>query len=235
MELNEVMEYLESKGSEQTRKTFLRHGGPENMFGVKVGDLKPIEKKEKNNHPLALELFATGNSDAQYLAGLIADPSKFTEKDFEKWGLEAKWSMILEYALAWNIAESSICMEVCAKWIDSDNVNFREAAWAALGAYLGITENEKLDLNYHSSLIDRITNTIHDESDRVRYCMNGYIITLGSTVPQLTARCKKAGIEIGKVEVFMGETSCKVPDIVNYIEKVESMGRIGKKKKNAKC
>jgi hypothetical protein len=41
-----------------------------------------------------MELFATGNSDVQYLAGLIADPVKFTIADFERWGLEAKWSMI---------------------------------------------------------------------------------------------------------------------------------------------
>ena len=235
MELNEVMEYLESKGSEQTRKTFLRHGGPENMFGVKVGDLKPIEKKEKNNHALAMQLYATGNSDAQYLAGLIADPSKFSENDFEKWGVEAKWSMILEYALAWNIAESPICMEICSKWIDSENTNLQETAWAALSAYLGIIDNSLLDIPFHNSLIKRITNTIHQQSNRVRYCMNGYLIALGCAVPELTEQCKLAGESIGKVAVFMGGTACKVPDIVTYIKKVEDKGRVGKKKKNAKC
>ncbi|MDP5099062.1 MAG: DNA alkylation repair protein [Crocinitomicaceae bacterium] len=234
MELIEVMKYLESKGSEQTRKTFLKHGGPDNMFGVKVGDLKPIEKKEKNNHTLAMQLYATGNSDAQYLAGLIADPTKFTEGDFEKWGLEAKWSMILEYALAWNIAESPICMQVCSKWINSENTSLQEAAWAALGAYLGITDNSLLDIPFHNNLIDRISKTIHQQANRVKYCMNGYLIALGCAVPELSQRCKDAGVMIGKVEVFMGETSCKVPDIVTYIEKVEKMNRIGKKKKKAK-
>ncbi len=235
MDLNEVMEYLESKGSEQTRKTFLRHGGPENMFGVKVGDLKPIVKKEKKNHNLAMQLFATGNSDAQYLAGLIADPNQFTEKDFENWGLNGKWSMILHYALAWNIAESPICMEVCAKWIDSENTDLQEAAWAAMGAYLGIVDNSALDVAFHTSLIERIKSTIHAQANQVKYCMNGYLIALGCAVPELTELCKEAGEHIGKVEVFMGDTACKVPDIVTYISKVEGMGRIGKKKKNAKC
>lgn len=235
MELNEVMEYLESKGSEQTRKTFLKHGGPENMFGVKVGDLKPIEKKEKNNHNLAMDLYATGNSDAQYLAGLIADPKKFSEGDFEKWGLEAKWSMILEYALAWNIAESPICIQVCSKWIDSENTDLQESGWAALSAYLGIVDNALLDIPFHTNLVGRIINTIHHQSNRVKYCMNGYLIALGCAVPELTEQCKLAGDKIGKVEVFMGETACKVPDIVTYITKVEDMGRVGKKKKSAKC
>ncbi len=51
--LPEIMTELKSKGSEQTRKTFLRHGAPENMFGVKVGDLKPIAKKIKDDQALA--------------------------------------------------------------------------------------------------------------------------------------------------------------------------------------
>lgn len=235
MELKDVMEYLQSKGSEQTRKIFSKHGAPENQFGVKVVDLKPIEKKEKNNHELALNLYATGNSDAQYLAGLIADPKKFSKNDFKNWALNAEWYMITEYAVAWNIAESPICMDVCSDWINSKELKLQEAAWAALGAYLGIVDNNRLDLEYHSNLIERIEKTIHSESNRVKYCMNGYLIALGCAVPELTERCKKAGVKIGKVDVFMGKTACKVPEIVSYIEKVEKMNRIGKKKKNAKC
>jgi len=49
MELKEVMDYLESKGSEQTRKIYSKHGAPDNFFGVKVADLKPIIKKETIN------------------------------------------------------------------------------------------------------------------------------------------------------------------------------------------
>lgn len=235
MDFIEVMTYLESKGSEQTRKTFLRHGAHEPLFGVKIGDLKPIEKKLKKNHELAMQLFDTGNSDAQYLAGLIADPMKFTESDFEHWGVNAKWSMILHYALAWNIAESPICMQVCSKWIDNKNTDLQEAAWAALGAYLGIVDNSLLDLAFHSNLIQRVKTTIHKQANQVKYCMNGYLIALGCSVPELTEQCKLAGKAIGKVEVYMGDTACKVPDIITYITKVEGMGRLGKKKKKAKC
>ena len=44
-----VMSALKQKGSEQTRKTYRRHGAPEEMFGVKVGDLKTIAKHIKPN------------------------------------------------------------------------------------------------------------------------------------------------------------------------------------------
>ena len=38
----QVMTALKKKGSAQTKKTFQRHGAPDNMFGVKIGDLKVI-------------------------------------------------------------------------------------------------------------------------------------------------------------------------------------------------
>ena len=235
MNLIEVMTYLESKGSEQIRKIFMNHGAPENIFGVKVGDMKPIQKIEKTNHALAIELFDTCNSDAQYLAGLIADPKLFSKADFEKWLITAEWHMITDYAVAWNLAESPLCMEICSEWIQSSEEKRQECAWAAMSAYLGIVPDEKIDKVYHKSLIEQVEKKIHSAPNRVRYGMNNYIIALGGAVPEFTDRCKKAGDTIGIVEVFMGATSCKVPDIRTYIEKMEEKNRIGKKKKTAKC
>ncbi|MFT6245286.1 MAG: 3-methyladenine DNA glycosylase AlkD [Salibacteraceae bacterium] len=45
--------------------------------------MKPLFKKLKRNHQLALELYDTGNSDAQYLASLIAALSEFSKKELE--------------------------------------------------------------------------------------------------------------------------------------------------------
>jgi 3-methyladenine DNA glycosylase AlkD len=235
MNFQEVMDYLESKGSEQTRKIYAKHGAPGNFYGVKVADLKPILKKEKNNQGLALELYASGNSDAQYLAGLIADSSAFTKEQLEEWAKQAGWYMISEYAVAWNISESPLCMEICKEWIDSDDVKLQEAAWAALGCHITVTDNDELDVEYMKSLVDRVEKEIHSAPNRVRYCMNGFIIALGGGVPELTEWCKEVGERIGKVDVFMGETACKIPVIKPYIENMEKRDRIGKKKKTAKC
>jgi len=78
MSLQEVMTQLKKLGTEQTKKTFLRHGAREPYFGVKVGDMKTIQKKVMEDYELSLQLYDTGNSDAMYLAGLIAAPQKMT-------------------------------------------------------------------------------------------------------------------------------------------------------------
>lgn len=235
MEVVEVMTYLEKMGTEQIRQIFLNHGGPENMFGVKIGDLKPIQKKVKVNHELAQQLFDTGNSDAQYLAGLIADPKKFTKKEFEHWADNASWHMITVYVLAWNLAESSLCEEICREWIDSKIENRQECAWAAMGAYLGIVNNSDIHLDFQKVLLKRVEKEIHHAPNQVKYWMNSYVIALGAAFPEMTEICKQVGDRIGKVDVYMGKTSCKVPGIRPYLENIESKNRIGKKKKTAKC
>lgn len=235
MNLQEVMSYLEEKGSDKTRNIYKKHGAPEKFFGVKVTDLKPIQKQEKNNHTLALELFETMNGDAQYLAGLIADPKQFTENLAEKWAKKSTWYMVAEYAVAWNIAETNFCEELCEKWINSKDVKLQQVAWASLSAYLMVKPNEQINKNRMQRFLDKVENEIHSSENRVRYTMNGFVIALGGAIPEFTLKSKKVGMKIGKVIVNMGDTACKVPEIVPYIEKMEKMNRIGKKKKTAKC
>ena len=73
------MTELKKLGNEQTKKTLIRHGAIEPIFGVRIGDMKALIKAGKNNHPLALELYATGNSDEMYLGGLRVHEEKVTK------------------------------------------------------------------------------------------------------------------------------------------------------------
>ena len=92
MTLDEVMTTLRALGSEQTRKTMRKHGAPDSedlYFGVLVGDLKPIAKKIKGDQALALALYDTGNTDAMYLAGLVADGAKMSRAQLNAWAVRA--------------------------------------------------------------------------------------------------------------------------------------------------
>ena len=80
MTAEEVLKEMEGYGSQSTKDIYMKHGAREPYFGVKVQDLKKIVKKVKVDQKLALDLYDSGNSDAMYLAGLIADPSQFTKQ-----------------------------------------------------------------------------------------------------------------------------------------------------------
>jgi len=80
-----------------------------------------------------------------------------------------------------------------------------------------------------------VVDEIHDQSNEVKAAMNGFVIAAGSYLPDITKKAKAAAKKIGKVTVDQGQTACKTPDALAYIEKIEGMGRVGKKRKTARC
>lgn len=235
MTFEDVMAQLEEMGNEQTKKIFTRHGAREPFFGVKVGDLKKIVKKVKKDHELSLALYETGNSDAMYLAGLIADEDKITKEQLQDWAKKAYWYMISEYTVPWIVSESQFGHELGMEWIESEEENIASSGWATLANLVSIRNNEELDIEELDTLLDCISNTIKYAPNRVRYTMNGFVIAVGSYVPELTDRAIGIGEKIGKVDVEMGGTSCKVPSSPEYINKVKNVGKLGKKRKSARC
>ncbi len=235
MELNHVMAELERKGSEQTRKTWRNHGAKGEMFGVKIGDMKVIAKKIKGKQDLAMELYRTKNLDAMYLAGLVADGGKMSRKDLTAWVKSASWSAISEYTVPWVTAESPHARELALEWIDSKNESIACAGWNTYAGMISILPDAELDLKEIEKLLARAERGIHGAPNRVRYCMNSFVIAVGAAVKPLLAKAKAAAKKIGTVEVDMGRTACKVPLALDAIAKIEAMGRVGVKRKTAKC
>jgi 3-methyladenine DNA glycosylase AlkD len=235
MTAKEIVEELKALGSESTKKTLLKHGAREPFFGVKIEDLKKIQKRIKKDYQLALDLYDTGISDAMYLAGLIADDLKMTKKDLKHWAEKAYWYMLSEYTVPWVAAGSNFGRELALEWIESRKENIAAAGWATLSSLVSIKEDDDLDLAELQKLIERVRKTIHEQPNRVRYTMNGFVIAVGAYVQALTDVARKTGKEMGQVSVEMGGTACKVPFAPDYIKKIEERGGIGKKRKTAKC
>lgn len=231
----EVMQQLKEFGNDQTKKTLMRHGAREPFYGVKVQDLKKIQKKVRKNHELALELFDTGNSDAMYLAGLISEPKKMTKKQLQYWAEKAYWYYISEYTIAWTTAESNFGWELALEWIKSDQENIASSGWATLSSIMAITPDNEIDLKKIDELLGFVSANIHKAKNRVRYTMNNFVISVGSYLKSLNQKSKEIAKNIGMVNVEMGGTSCKVPMALEYIKKIEDRNKVGVKRKTAFC
>lgn len=231
----QVMKELEKKGSEQTRKTYARHGAPSDTFGVKIGDLKVIAKQIKGMQDLACELFETGNADAQYLAGIVADGSKMNKHQLQSWAKNASWHMVAQYSVPGVTCESPHARDLAVKWFDSKNESVASCGWCTYAGIVAVNPDEDLNLAEVKSLLNRVVEEIDRAPNRIRYTMNGFVISVGTYVKPLLRQAKAAAKKIGKVSVAMGDTACKVPLATEYIEKVEKMNRVGKKRKTIKC
>lgn len=235
MTLHEVMDALQAKGSESTKRVLMKHGAKEPFFGVKIADLKVIAKKIKGDQLLAQSLYATGNGDAQYLAGMVADGARMTRKEIQHWADRAAWRMISGTIVPWVASEHAEGFALALEWIDAKKEPVAIAGWATLGAWVTVHADEELDLKRLGALLDRVAKTIHAQPDRVRQQMNYFVIAVGSYVAPLGERAVAAARKIGTVAVDVGDTDCKIPDAEAYILKTRRGAPTAAKRKTVRC
>jgi 3-methyladenine DNA glycosylase AlkD len=235
MTAKEIVEELRTLGAESIKKVLRNHGVQEPFFGVKIGDMKKIQKRIKKDYQLALDLYDTGNYDAMYLAGLVADDAKMTKKDLNHWVKMAKGGALASATVPWVAAGSHHGYEIALEWIESEKANVAGAGWATLSCLVAMKDDDDLDQAGLKRLLRRVQETIHQQPDSVRYAMNVFLISLGTYVQGLSDLAVQAATKVGQVSVDMGNTACKVPNALEYIHKVRERGAIGKKRKTVKC
>lgn len=231
----EILNQLKTMGAANIQRIFEQHGVKEPTYGVRIGDLKTIQKKIKKDHELSLELYDTGVSDARYLAGLIADEKKISAKELEHWLATTESSLHIEYTVPWVAAESAHGWGLGLKWIDAADDKTQTAGWSTLSNVVALSADADLNMATLKDLLKRVEKEIVKAGNRVRYVMNGFVISIGCYVQPLTTEAQELGKRLGKITVNMNETACKVPYSPDYIQKVIDRGTVGKKKKMARC
>lgn len=231
----EILEEIRPLGSDSYKRVIFKHGVKEPCFGVKISDLQKIVKRIKKDYQLALDLYDTGNYDAMYLAGLIADDARMTKRDLRRWVAGAYCRGLSGSTVPWVAAGSPHGWELALEWIDSEKPLVAVAGWATISSVVSITDDVELDLPALKRLLQRVQKTIDQSPDLVRYQMNAFVIALGCYVQSLTDLAIRTAEKIGEVTADLGDTSCQVPFAPDYIRKVQQRGTLGKKRKTAKC
>jgi 3-methyladenine DNA glycosylase AlkD len=229
----EIMDKLEALGSAQIKAIYANHGAREPYFGVKIGDLQKLAKHVKKDHELALRLYDSGVHDAMYLAGLAVNPKLMSKETLQAWANQAYWYMPAEYTVPSVAAGSPYALELAREWLKSEHEMIAVCGWSTYANYISITPDERLDLEEIRALLDQVKQTIHRERNRVRYVMNGFVISVGTYVSGLTGEAKQVAEWIGKVHVDVGNTACKVPLATEYIKKAEAKKVIGAKRRTS--
>jgi 3-methyladenine DNA glycosylase AlkD len=235
MKLRHVMAALEAKGSESIKHVLRKHGAREPFFGVRIGDMKPLAKQLKGRQDLALELYATGNGDAQYLAGMIADGRQMTARQIQQWLDTALWGMISGTTVPWVASEHPEGFALASKWINAKDEPVARAGWNTLGALAATIPDADLPVAQYGKLLDRVVKDMPKARDGVRYSMNQFVIMVGTYVAPLGAKAIATARAIGRVEVDMGDTECKVPDAESYIRKSRRGAPVAPKRKTVRC
>ena len=233
--VSKVLAELKRNGNPLRVQAFGPHGAPDDIYGVSVADLKQIAKPLRGNHDLACELYETGNADAMYLAGMLADGTRMTKQLLRRWARLAPWQMISEYTVPWVASESKHGRSLALEWIAARRESVASTGWNTYSGLVTTIPDDELDLDELRDLLQKVEADMDGAASRVRYTMNGFVIAVGSYVRPLARLAKATARRLGKVEVDMHGTSCKVPLATEYIAKIEKAGRAGKKRKSIRC
>jgi len=234
MTAQEILAELKTRGDEGYKRILAKHGVREPFFGVKISELKKIQQRIKTDYQLALDLFATGNYDAMYLAGLIADDARMTKADLQRW-VKGAYGPLTDSAVPWVAAQGRYGWELGLQWIDSPKPLIAATGWSTLVNWISLKPDAELDLPVLRQLLARVKREIHAADNDVRANMNRFVIAVGSFVKPLSDQARAVGEEIGEVAVDVGDTSCVVPFAPERIDAVAKKGAIGKKRATVKC
>jgi 3-methyladenine DNA glycosylase AlkD len=216
MTLPEVMSALQQAGSAQTRKTYLRHGAKEPMFGVSFATLKLLYKSIGTDHELAIALWDSGNLDARNLAVKIVDPLQMSPQVLDEW---ARWDVprtcgayVAEVA-----SESEHAISRVSAWLAAADDARRATGWTLVGV-LAMREQNLLD-GWFLERLAEIETAIHQAPNTLRGPLNMALIMIGCRNAALRAAATAAAKRIGKVIIDHGDTACKTAEAVVDIDK----------------
>lgn len=235
MNAETVMQELETLGKERIKKTYVSNGAHEPLFGVATGEMKPLSKKIKINQPLAEQLYATGNYDAMYFAGVIADPQAMTAADFDRWMDAAYFYMLSDFVVAVTLAEADIAQEVADKWIASGDELRMSGGWSCYCWLLGNRPDSEFSADKLAAMLERVKQDIHSAPPRAQSAMNNFIYTVAiSYAPLHELAVETAGI-VGPIEMKRDNKKSTILNATENIQKSLQRWKPGFKRKHVRC
>ena len=220
MTYQQTMATLRKLGTAQNIKIYKRHGAGDNLFGVSFANLNTLKKKIKIDHDLASQLWKTGNTDAQTLATMIADPERMSEPVLDMWLKDIHYYLLVDVFVSNVVNKSKFAKGRMELWTKSEDEWVGRAGWHLLAHFA--MRGDSLGDSYFERYLESVKRNIHQSKNRTKDAMNNTLIAIGIRNATLEKKAIQAANLIGKINVDHGETGCKTPDAAAYIKKARA-------------
>jgi len=210
MNLKETLTKLESLGDERRRAFNIKNGaGKMKQFGVAMGDLRALAKKIKTDHELALQLWKTGNIDAQLLAILLMKPKELSAKELDKMVRTARFAWVADWLNAYIVKEQPPADKetLRLKWMKDDDGWAARAGWNLTASKIG-KGADGLDL---PALLDRIESEMADAPPETQWTMNAALAAIGINFAKHRKRALAIGEKLGIYRDYPCSKGCTSP------------------------
>jgi 3-methyladenine DNA glycosylase AlkD len=131
-----VIAELKALGSEAGRTGMARFRiATEHAFGVSMQQMKPLARRHRREHDLALALWVSGIHEARILAALVEDPKLVTSRQMDQWVADFDSWDICDQACMKVFAWTPLVHEKVGKWAKDEREFVRRAAFALIAGY----------------------------------------------------------------------------------------------------
>jgi 3-methyladenine DNA glycosylase AlkD len=216
MNLKEAMAELEAMGDEGRRKHNAKTGPdgipgapPEKQFGCKTGDIRALAKRIKADHDLAMQLWKTGNLDAQLLAILLMKPKQISAEDIDRMVREARFTWVADWFNAYIVKTLPEAQKAALrdKWMNDKDPWAARAGWNLLASRINAGE-DGLDL---PGILDRIEKEMPKAPPETKWTMNAALAAIGINHATLRERAIAIGERLGVYRDYPCSKGCTSP------------------------
>ncbi len=207
MTLKETLKQLKALGDEKVRAQNKKQGAGDNQYGVKLGELRKVANKIKTNHELALELWETGNVDAQFLAALIIKPRNLSTAELDRMIRSIDFVRVADWINSYVVRNHPEKESLREKWCNDDNRWASRAFWDLTSERVG-KRPEGLDIK---ALLDRLESEMLDAKPEVQWTMNMCLATIGIHFPKHRKRAIAIGETLGVYRDYPVSKGCTSP------------------------
>ena len=207
MTLKQALDKLKSLAHEKVRLQNKKSGADDNQYGVKNGDIRTIAKAIKTDKALAMELWETGNLDAQQLAILIIKPKDLSVNEIEKMIKSIRWTGVADWFNSYIIKEHPDKEIMREKWMKSKDPFSARAGWSLTAGRVA-REPEGLEI---PGLLDRIEKEMPKAPPEVQWTMNSTLANIGIHHPSLRKKALAIGEKLGIYRDYPTPPGCTSP------------------------
>jgi 3-methyladenine DNA glycosylase AlkD len=214
MTTKEILSELKSLGDDARRKHNAKAGAPENQFGVKLGDIRTIANRIKSDHALALELWKTGNVEAQLLATLIIKPKMLSAAELDAMTRSTTCTQVADWLNSYVVAKHPEKDALRERWMKDKDRWAARAGWHFTASLINKGGNG-VDLE---ALLDRIEKELPKARPEVQWTMNNTLAAIGIQHARLRPRVIALGEKIGLYRDWPVSKGCIPPYVPVWVE-----------------
>lgn len=207
MTVDEAMAELETLADERVRKHYVKTGAGKHVFGVKLGDVRKIAKRIKQDHKLAMALWKTKNVDARQLAILILDVDALTGKQLDRLVRTTKFSRVADWLAQYVTKKHPDKEALREQWMQVEHPMVARAGWG-LTAQRVEKDPRGLDL---VALLDRIEAEMGDAPELAQWTMNTCLVQIGVHHRKHRKRAVAIGEALGVYADIPNSKGCTSP------------------------